>query len=166
MQGLWLLDEDYLFFKVQDDGAIASRRDCRDRGSQQGLAQALGTTPGTHNVDRLLRLPGTINWPNKVKLAKGRVACQASVVKLTEARYSLDQFAKAAPADPKASAVSDNVENIAPDDARLAKLDARWIALGYEDEGLDKYPSRSEAVFALTCACFRARSIRRPSPRA
>ena len=37
----------------------------------------LGTTPGTHNVDRLLRLPGTVNIPNEAKRKKGRVDCSA-----------------------------------------------------------------------------------------
>jgi hypothetical protein len=35
------------------------------------LERTLGAG-GTHNIDRLLRLPGTTNFPNKAKLAKGR----------------------------------------------------------------------------------------------
>jgi hypothetical protein len=37
----------------------------------------LDTKPGTQNIDRILRLPWTINLPNKVKLKKGRKPCQS-----------------------------------------------------------------------------------------
>lgn len=37
-----------------------------------------------HNVDRVLRLPGTINWPNSLKAAKGRVPVMSGIVELHE----------------------------------------------------------------------------------
>jgi hypothetical protein len=48
-------------------------------------------------------------------------------------------------------------EDIAPDDPRLAKLDSRWIALGFEGKGIEKYDGhRSRAVLAFACECVRA----------
>lgn len=49
-------------------------------------------------------------------------------------------------------------ETIAPNDPRLAKLDAKWIALGHAGKGIaeDYGGDRSRAVFAFTCECFRA----------
>ena len=61
----------------------------------KALALSLGTTPGTHNVDRLLRLPGTVNHPNEAKRKKGRVDCTASIVRITDARHPLASFRKA-----------------------------------------------------------------------
>jgi hypothetical protein len=48
----------------------------------------LGGTAGTQNIDRILRLPGTINLPGKKKIKVGRVAC-ASVCSPKLLRASL-----------------------------------------------------------------------------
>lgn len=45
----------------------------------RALAQALGGD-NCHNIDRLLRLPGTINMPNAKKRAAGRVPVLARVI--------------------------------------------------------------------------------------
>jgi hypothetical protein len=48
---------------------------------------------GTHNLDRILRLPGTVNYPTKAKLKRGRVPVEAYVVEdHPERTYTLDQF--------------------------------------------------------------------------
>lgn len=43
------------------------------------IAKALGGD-NCHNVDRLLRLPGTINMPNAKKRAAGRVPTLARII--------------------------------------------------------------------------------------
>jgi hypothetical protein len=54
-----------------------------------------------HNLDRIMRLPGTINIPNAVKLKKGRKPGLASTVKTEPTLlYTLDQFVKASPDKP------------------------------------------------------------------
>jgi hypothetical protein len=52
----------------------------------------LGAKAGTQNIDRILRLPGTINLPNKAKLKAGRTACPTKLIGFNGARYSLDSF--------------------------------------------------------------------------
>ena len=49
-------------------------------------------------------------------------------------------------------------EDLKPDDPRLKKLDAKWIALGYRGEGIavTYAGDRSRAVMAFACECFRA----------
>jgi hypothetical protein len=52
--------------------------------------------PSTHNVDRVMRLPGTVNYPNAAKLAKGypEQPSMARLVFADPARvYSLDELA-------------------------------------------------------------------------
>ena len=54
------------------------------------LEHALGAG-GTHNIDRLLRLPGTLNFPNKAKLAKGRGVARSRLIFAGANVYQLDQ---------------------------------------------------------------------------
>jgi len=56
-----------------------------------------------HNIDRIMRLPGTINLPNAKKRAKGRGQYLATVIEAHwERRYTLDQFDSAATPSSKA----------------------------------------------------------------
>jgi hypothetical protein len=42
--------------------------------------EKLGSIAGTQNIDRILRLPGTINLPTKAKINKGRKPCQSNLL--------------------------------------------------------------------------------------
>lgn len=61
-----------------------------------------------HNIDRIMRLPGTVNIPNALKIKKGRKPALAHVIDFDPARrFPLASFDKAAPDDkPKSPAVS------------------------------------------------------------
>jgi putative DNA primase/helicase len=54
------------------------------------LERSLGAG-GTHNIDRLLRLPGTLNYPSKAKLKKGRSVTRARLIFVGSNLYQLDQ---------------------------------------------------------------------------
>src|SRR5262249_27922670 len=58
----------------------------------KALMARLGAEPGTQNIDRILRLPGTTNLPTKAKRERGRVECPTKLVSFNEASYSLDAF--------------------------------------------------------------------------
>ena len=51
-----------------------------------------------------------------------------------------------------------DAEDIKPDDKRLGKLAAKWIALGYDGVGIDTTykGDRSDALMAFVCECHRA----------
>ena len=113
-----------------------------------------------HNIDRIMRLPGTINVPNAKKLKAGRAATRAYVV--DEATdwsrlYSLDDFDGPAPAAPAARAVATS-EPIGPvnlDQVRPIVLSATLQALIESGDDAERpagtsdsrFPSRSEAVW-------------------
>ena len=98
LQGLWLLEPEFVFpkltsapnSKAYDEEVQMRVAPIEDRN--RALAIATDAPPGTHNADRLLRLPGTINFPNAKKTAQGRITRQSSIVKLTDVRYPLDRF--------------------------------------------------------------------------
>jgi hypothetical protein len=94
-------DEDELEFSPEDKAKI---EDVEAR--IKARMEALGAKAGTQNIDRILRLPGTINLPNAKKLEAGRVACLTKLLGFNGATYDLDDFAKpegSAKGDPKQS---------------------------------------------------------------
>lgn len=127
------------------------------------LEEVLG---GDHcfNVDRVCRLPGTINLPDDAKRKRGRTAALASIVELTERDYPLHEFTAALEGRaPKGKAAASQ-----RDDGRSlndpAELDAwnvpLWtravIVQGSDPTNPDRWGGdRSKAVFAVACELAR-----------
>ena len=112
------------------------------------LMKRLGSVAGTQNIDRILRLPGTTNLPNKKKIKAGRVACRARVISFNNSKYSLDTFPAPGPSGKgrKAGAGIDTL----PISKRMKDL-IRGI-----DDREHPYATRSEAVYAVIVAMVRA----------
>lgn len=117
-----------------------------------------------HNVDRIMRLPGTMNIPNQRKVAKGRVPVEAAVVDFTDLAYELTTFTPAA--DTGATSDVEDVE-ISGNVQRLATVDDldQWsvpdrikvlVVQGHDPEEPDRHPSRSEWLFDCVCNLVRA----------
>ena len=80
MQGFWLLE----LAEVDDIDRLEAYN--------IALEQELGADR-CHNIDRIMRLPGTINLPNRKKRLAGREPALARVVEVDwDRRYRLDDF--------------------------------------------------------------------------
>ncbi len=64
----------------------------RIEAETKAIETALGAG-GTHNIDRLLRLPGTLNFPNATKRAKGRGLGRARLIYNADTLYTAEQIA-------------------------------------------------------------------------
>jgi putative DNA primase/helicase len=98
-----------------------------------------------HNIDRLMRVPGTVNWPDERKAAKGRVPVLARLLEFNAgSAYSLDQLARAYP--PKKPAAGDT------------KVGQAAQNVGGKVRRLVDHPAgcdRSRWAFAAACAMAR-----------
>jgi hypothetical protein len=63
-------------------------------GRIKDIMVRLGARPGTQNIDRILRLPGTTNLPNAKKRKEGRIPCETKLLWFEDSTYPLDAFPK------------------------------------------------------------------------
>lgn len=117
----------------------------------------------THNVDRVLRVPGTVNIPGARKRAKGRVAALARlVVSEPERVYGLEQFEQARPMDASARPAPVRAVDAPPvkvdalEPLPLSSLARVVIAQGTDPDDSSRFKSRSEAVWFVACEFARA----------
>jgi hypothetical protein len=118
---------------------------------------------GTGNVDRLLRLPGTINFPDARKQARGRVPMPARLIETNDLSYDDIAFptaTKGIEQPPGAAIEFDAPEPI--DDfevfAHKYRLSPQLVELIRDGKAEGKsFPSRSEALFSVVIQLIRLR---------
>ena len=121
-----------------------------------------------HNIDRIMRLPGTVNVPDERKRRKGRRAALARVVEHHPDRvYDLSRFTPA-PRVQMPGSMGSGVSpvKISGNLGRLKSVDdlpdtvpqrtKMLIVQGDDPDDPTKYPSRSEALWAVVCSLVRA----------
>lgn len=139
-----------LFYKLREPTAELDRVE----RANAWLGKQLGGD-NTHNIDRIMRLPGTINLPNTKKAAAGRVPALAYILdEHWERTYSLDDFGSLPP-NPPAGAATGEVHPVDCPDSVPGELRA-IIELGDDPtrpRGSEqpRFKSRSEAVFFVAC---------------
>jgi hypothetical protein len=125
-----------------------------------------------HNVDRIMRLPGTVNHPDDKKQRKGRTPQLAQVVAFTDAEYPLGTFTKAPPVAPTARKGRQGTEptRLVIDTAKakvsviktvddlpdsIPDLCQVVIVQGFDPDEPKRFPSRSEALLYVCCELVR-----------
>lgn len=88
-QAFWRLEE-----PIAIDGQLDAAEDAKLWNLQ--LEMAFGAD-ACHNVDRIMRLPGTVNRPNAKKRERGRAEALATVEWFDDVAYPIDAFTKATP---------------------------------------------------------------------
>ncbi len=119
----------------------------------EALMLHLGSKAGTQNVDRILRVPGTTNLPNKKKTKAGRVSCVSRLVRFNGATCTLEQFPAAKPRIDTYQAAKPNSNRSKVDadtDVDALPISARMKNLirGIDDPE-HPYDSKSERVIAV-----------------
>lgn len=128
-----------------------------------------------HNVDRIMRIPHSWNMPSARKIKKGRFPVVAQLVHFNDAVYPLSTFTRAVRVQPKNAGlttsgapvvnVTGNLPEIGTEELQTWAVEngknisehlLALIATGDDPNNPGKYPSRSEAVFAVTCGLVRA----------
>ena len=119
-----------------------------------------------HNVDRIMRLPGTINVPDERKRKKGRKPARAKMIEFNDKSYDLAEFKKApAPEQVQSQETMSfsGTADVSEDGDRIMDLDQldEWqvsgrvktiIALGHDpDQPKDKDNSRSSWLYDALC---------------
>jgi hypothetical protein len=127
------------------------------------LMVRLGAEAGTQNIDRILRLPGTINLPNGVKRKKGRVCCPTKLLAFNGASYPLELFVPGTPDDGGHHARQDHADNEPTKGRATVDVDALSVSDRIKNliRGINDpehvYKSRSEQVFAVIMAMVKAK---------
>lgn len=160
-QGFWRLDE-----SLYVGGDLTQANEAESYNQQ--LEILLGGD-ACHNVDRIMRLPGTVNIPNEKKRKAGRVPALSKIVytKPREVRtYHLSEFTPAPQVQSGDGASSPNKVKISGNLPRLTDLDdlpeavsprtRMLIVQGDDPDDQTRYSSRSEVTFAVCCELIRA----------
>ena len=108
----------------------------------------LGAKPGTQNIDRILRLPGTINLPNAKKRKEGRVECQTKLISFNGATYPLELFPQ--PEQSKPGSPEDGGQHARQeyrDEAHEGENKLEWTIR----TGGSGFETRSHAVWYVIC---------------
>lgn len=159
-QGFWRLSD-----PMRIDGQVAAYEEAARYNLQ---LEILFGADHCHNVDRIMRLPGTVNRPTEKKRRKGRTEALSALVDWGGASYELKQFI-AAPlvqgagdvgggGGPKVE-VSGNVQRFdSVDDLPDAVSQSCRVAIvqGLDPDNPKKMPSRSEWLFWVCCELVRA----------
>lgn len=165
-QGFWQLDE-----PIMIGGSLALAEDAKRYNMQLEIMMG---GDNCHNVDRIMRVPGTTNWPNEKKRAKGREPAESALIHFDDSLvYNIGQFTAAQAVQSGGSRHSGTLGHqpvvlpeISGNVRRLDNLDELpedvkpWVKVlivqGKDPDEPHRFASRSETLFCVVCELIRA----------
>lgn len=165
-QALFRLVEPIMLDRTEDMADEVARRN-------HALAVRFGGDIAAKDVSRVLRLPGTTNWPDRKKREKGRKLAPTTLLRYDGKAFPLSDFPLADKKSPASRPISDTITApLTPGDAgesgqawsadcgevvaRLPVDLAAIIRTGGDARDPARWPSRSEAVYFVACSLVRA----------
>lgn len=120
-----------------------------------------------HNVDRIMRLPGSVNRPDPKKRKKGRTEVLATLVEFNDTQHDIAKFTKAPIVASSAPGFSGGTVTVSGNLARISSVDDLpkgvsdqakvCIVQGFDPDNPEKFGnSRSEWLFFVCCELVRA----------
>jgi len=158
-QAFWRLKEPHLL-----DGTPEAYEEAKRWNKQ--LELILGGD-NCHNVDRIMRLPGSVNRPDPKKRKKGRVDVRAEVIEFNGSQHDLAKFTKAPVVQGgEATGFAGNTVKISGNLGRISSVDDLpkgvsdqakvCIVQGFDPDNPEKFgQSRSEWLFFVCCELVR-----------
>jgi len=161
------------FWKLREEFPIQGQKEAYEEAKRYNMQlELLFSADHCHNVDRIMRLPGTVNRPDKKKRAKGRKEVLAELIEWHEDRvYELESFKQSPAADaPAPQAVSVNAEAVErladvndPRLDRVSDLAKVVIVQGRDPEAPERFAKpgttdldRSAALYHVCCELVRS----------
>ena len=167
-QGFWRLAPSD---KLEINGSVAKAQELEAYNIQ---LEKVFQADHCHNVDRIMRLPGTINVPTAKKAKKGRKPALTRLIEYNGNTYGIEEFTPAVrvqtvgdslPGGRPKVKITGNVPDVGTDELRawaaengktISDHTLALIATGQDPLDPTKYPSRSEALFKVCCDLVRA----------
>jgi hypothetical protein len=141
-----------LFWLLSDPVEVTDANREQFRSINRALA-AKFDGDNCHNLDRVMRLPGTINYPGKTKRARGRTVVPTKLVEFVDfIRYRVEDFEVAAD-DAAAATISPTTELDIPDSVDFSRLDPDLRKLIVEGPGERTFGDGSRSDYAYYVAC-------------
>ena len=156
-QAFWRLNE-----PIEINGKEPAYEDAKLYNKQM---EVVFEADNCHNVDRIMRVAGTVNWPDENKRKKGRKPTIATIVELTDISYDIAGFQKAPKVQQRERGsgrgtveISGNVDRVAStENLDMPALAKRVIAQGFDPEDEGRFDGdRSSAVFYVCCEMVRS----------
>jgi hypothetical protein len=161
-QGFWKLET-----PIPINGDLALAEDAKRYNQQMEL---LFEGDNCHNIDRIMRLPGTINLPDERKRKKGRIPELAKLVLWNaDAVYPLSRFTKAP--ETKAAVAKPTSFGRSPVAIDVVRLDdineldvygvpdrVKVVCIQGKDPDNPKTPDNSRSMWVFDCVCQLLRS--------